>query len=208
MRIVAPLTLEDEIYQMYDLDFHGSVTLDSHILWDFRFSRRRVWSLVFWDVAPCSLLGVDRRFRGSYCLHYQWNESSPWRWRQFTPLKRRSTRRRLHSATSQKTLKFSDLLCCVSCCLLFECQRFERTRHPNSNPDDVGKTFFRSAGIQPEDYRLHRPEGQYLSLSLLFTNIMKILMDFEPKVLKGFYVCISVHRVQWTTWVINALTNV
>jgi hypothetical protein len=21
----------------------------------------------FWDVAPCSLVGVDRRFRGSYC---------------------------------------------------------------------------------------------------------------------------------------------
>jgi hypothetical protein len=26
---------------------------------------------VFWDVAPCSLVGNDRRFRGSYCLHHQ-----------------------------------------------------------------------------------------------------------------------------------------
>jgi hypothetical protein len=26
---------------------------------------------VFWDVAPCSLVEVDRRFRGAYCLHIQ-----------------------------------------------------------------------------------------------------------------------------------------
>jgi hypothetical protein len=26
---------------------------------------------VFWDVAPCSLLDIDRRFRGAYCLHHQ-----------------------------------------------------------------------------------------------------------------------------------------
>jgi hypothetical protein len=26
---------------------------------------------VFSDVAPCSLIGVDRRFRCTYCLHYQ-----------------------------------------------------------------------------------------------------------------------------------------
>jgi hypothetical protein len=32
----------------------------------------------FWDVAPCSLVGVDRRFRGTYCRQYH---SSPWRWR-------------------------------------------------------------------------------------------------------------------------------
>jgi hypothetical protein len=23
----------------------------------------------FWDIALCSLVGVDRRFRGAYCLH-------------------------------------------------------------------------------------------------------------------------------------------
>jgi hypothetical protein len=36
---------------------------------------------VFWDVAPCSEIDVDRRFRGAYCLHYQGDR----------PLKRRST---------------------------------------------------------------------------------------------------------------------
>jgi hypothetical protein len=24
----------------------------------------------FWDISPCSLVGVDRRFRGMYCLHH------------------------------------------------------------------------------------------------------------------------------------------
>jgi hypothetical protein len=26
---------------------------------------------IFWDVAPCSHVGVDLRFRGKYCLHHQ-----------------------------------------------------------------------------------------------------------------------------------------
>jgi hypothetical protein len=26
---------------------------------------------VFWDVAPCSLVEIYRRFRGSCCLHHQ-----------------------------------------------------------------------------------------------------------------------------------------
>jgi hypothetical protein len=26
---------------------------------------------VFWDIAPCSHVEVDRRFRGAYCLHHQ-----------------------------------------------------------------------------------------------------------------------------------------
>jgi hypothetical protein len=25
----------------------------------------------FWDIAPCSLVGVHPRFRGAYCLHHQ-----------------------------------------------------------------------------------------------------------------------------------------
>jgi hypothetical protein len=25
----------------------------------------------FWDIGPCSLFKVDRRFRGAYCLHYE-----------------------------------------------------------------------------------------------------------------------------------------
>jgi hypothetical protein len=24
----------------------------------------------FWDIAPCNLIEVDRRFRGAYCLHH------------------------------------------------------------------------------------------------------------------------------------------
>jgi hypothetical protein len=30
----------------------------------------------FWDVAPCSLVQVHRRFRGAQCLHHQGGESS------------------------------------------------------------------------------------------------------------------------------------
>jgi hypothetical protein len=26
---------------------------------------------VFWDVAPCSLVDIDRRFRAAYYLHHQ-----------------------------------------------------------------------------------------------------------------------------------------
>jgi hypothetical protein len=29
---------------------------------------------VFWDVAPCSLVEVDRHFRGAYGLHHQGDE--------------------------------------------------------------------------------------------------------------------------------------
>jgi hypothetical protein len=25
----------------------------------------------FWDIAPCSLIECDRRFKGTYCLHQQ-----------------------------------------------------------------------------------------------------------------------------------------
>jgi hypothetical protein len=28
----------------------------------------------FWDIAPSSLVEVDRRFRGTYCLHRQCDE--------------------------------------------------------------------------------------------------------------------------------------
>jgi hypothetical protein len=31
---------------------------------------------IFWDVAPCSLVEVYRRFRGAFCLHYQGDEYS------------------------------------------------------------------------------------------------------------------------------------
>jgi hypothetical protein len=28
--------------------------------------------IVFWDVAPCSLVDIDWRFRGVYCLHHRY----------------------------------------------------------------------------------------------------------------------------------------
>jgi hypothetical protein len=29
---------------------------------------------VCWDTAPCSLIEIDQRFRGAYCLHHQGDE--------------------------------------------------------------------------------------------------------------------------------------
>jgi hypothetical protein len=52
---------------------------------------------VFWDVLSCKII-VDRRFRGTCCLHHQDDE---W-WRQHVPLERQSTVI-LHGSTSQKT---------------------------------------------------------------------------------------------------------
>lgn len=40
-------------------------------MWCLRFSCRRVWKWPYlWDVTPCSLVEIDRCFRGAYCL---WN---------------------------------------------------------------------------------------------------------------------------------------
>jgi hypothetical protein len=41
--------------------------------------------IVFYDVAQCSRVEVDRRFRGAYYLHHG-NETPPWWWRQYKPL--------------------------------------------------------------------------------------------------------------------------
>jgi hypothetical protein len=78
--------------------------LDGH-LWDSgsHGGKYEVYS-VFCDIAPCSQVEVDRRFRGAYCLHH----SSPCWWWKYTLLKRRSTSTWLHGATSQKTLNFID----------------------------------------------------------------------------------------------------
>jgi hypothetical protein len=61
---------------------------------------------VFWIVAPCSLVEVYQRFRGTCCLHHQGTHSSPWWWRQQVPLKRWYTSTRIHGATTQKTAIF------------------------------------------------------------------------------------------------------
>jgi hypothetical protein len=34
-----------------------------------------------WDVAPCSLVKVDRRFRGAYCLHRLDDGGSKYLWK-------------------------------------------------------------------------------------------------------------------------------
>jgi hypothetical protein len=60
----------------------------------------RMKMAVVWVVAPCSLVEVHRRFRGTCCLHYH---SLPWWWRQQVLLKRRWTSTGLHGATTQKT---------------------------------------------------------------------------------------------------------
>jgi hypothetical protein len=58
----------------------------------------------FWDIAPCGLVKVDRRFRDAYCLYLQ--GSLPWLWGQYAPLNRRSTSTRLYGAIPQKALIF------------------------------------------------------------------------------------------------------
>jgi hypothetical protein len=46
----------------------------------------------FWDLAPCSIVEVDRRFRGAYYLRYQGDE----------PLNHQSTSMRLNGFIFQK----------------------------------------------------------------------------------------------------------
>jgi hypothetical protein len=58
----------------------------------------------FWDITPCSLFGIDGRFRGTYCLHHQGELSFITLMMEavaYTYLKCRSTPRP-HGATSQK----------------------------------------------------------------------------------------------------------
>jgi hypothetical protein len=41
----------------------------------------------FWDIAPCSLVGVDRRFRGACCLYHEGDETSQVKISYTNPLK-------------------------------------------------------------------------------------------------------------------------
>jgi hypothetical protein len=55
----------------------------------------KIWTVkmaVFWDIAPCSLVEVDRRFRCAYCLHHQGDD-------------RRSTYTTIHDTISQKAVR-------------------------------------------------------------------------------------------------------
>jgi hypothetical protein len=55
----------------------------------------------FCDMEPYSLFEVNRRFRDVYCIHKGRLSRG---WRQYALLKRRSTSKRLHGATSQKAV--------------------------------------------------------------------------------------------------------
>jgi hypothetical protein len=48
--------------------FKGDIIVRFHVL-----TAESMKIRAFWDTAPCSL-GVDRRFRGAYCLHHQGEE--------------------------------------------------------------------------------------------------------------------------------------
>jgi hypothetical protein len=50
---------------------------------------------IFWDIASCILVEIDRRFGDAYCLHHHGDN-----------LKRLSVFARLHGAASQKTVIF------------------------------------------------------------------------------------------------------
>jgi hypothetical protein len=64
---------------------------------------------VFWDIWPCSIIEVDRRFRCVYCLHQGERPDDGGK-----PLKRRSTYTRLHGAISQKALDLIFITSAVS----------------------------------------------------------------------------------------------
>jgi hypothetical protein len=69
----------------------------------------RLKMAALWDVAPRSLVAVDRRFGGAYCLHNRRDEWVTHRLMmeaQFASLKRRSASRRLHSAIFKKAATF------------------------------------------------------------------------------------------------------
>jgi hypothetical protein len=50
----------------------------------------------FWNIAPCSHVGVGQRFRGAYCLHYQ--SDALWKFR--------CDYKTLHAALFQKAVVF------------------------------------------------------------------------------------------------------
>jgi hypothetical protein len=67
---------------------------------DFRRQSGNKDMTVFWYIAPCSPVEIDRRFRGACCLHHQGSRTSE------EPLKRRSISTRLHGAVYQKKVIF------------------------------------------------------------------------------------------------------
>jgi hypothetical protein len=62
--------------------------------------------VIFWVVVPCSLVEIDRRFRGAYRLQCQ-VVSTALMMEAVTPLKRRSISTRLHNATLQNIMNLT-----------------------------------------------------------------------------------------------------
>jgi hypothetical protein len=74
---------------------------------------------VFWDVAPCSLVEVYRRFRGTYCLNHQGDD--------------RSIPTRLHGAISQKTVIIEEQMFARSWRLQYFVQHENRAKSALEN---------------------------------------------------------------------------
>jgi hypothetical protein len=55
---------------------------------------------VLWDVAPCSHVEVDRRFRGAYCFHHRRDDGGSTQLWNVRPLKRDYSRRRVQTSYS------------------------------------------------------------------------------------------------------------
>jgi hypothetical protein len=87
-------------------------------------------STILWDIKPCSLLKVNRRFGGTYrlLLHGRriskagnqresrsqaslaWLIFRSWRWKRYFPPKRRSTFNWLHAVISQNIVLFTNVI--------------------------------------------------------------------------------------------------
>jgi hypothetical protein len=53
---------------------HSCVRQHCKLIWrQLKFRRDIRFSGIFWDLAPCSMVGSDRRFRDAYCLHHEGN---------------------------------------------------------------------------------------------------------------------------------------
>jgi hypothetical protein len=61
-----------------------------------------------WDMAQCSLVELDKRFRGAYCLHHQGDQS-----RSMIV----NSRQRLEDITFQRKCDISSILRAVLLCL-------------------------------------------------------------------------------------------
>jgi hypothetical protein len=71
----------------------------SRLLWTPNVYFLLKFRIVFWDVLPCKII-VDRRFRGTYCLH-----THPWWWRQHAAV-RTWNLTRLLSCSDEPTFSF------------------------------------------------------------------------------------------------------